>query len=85
MSILGNVQRVLQLFADGTDDLSFTEAAARLDLPRSSASHLLNQMARYGLLDRLVAHCQPLVRADSRREGFLIVARDYQSAFALRR
>ena len=50
MSILGNVQRVLQLFADGTDDLSFTEAAAQLDLPRSSASHLLNQMARYGLL-----------------------------------
>lgn len=52
MSILGNVQRVLLLFAEGTDDLSFTEAAARLDLPKSSASHLLNQMTRYGLLDQ---------------------------------
>ena len=52
MSILGNVQRVLQLFAADTDDLSFTEAAARLDLPKSSVSHLLNQMTRYGLLDQ---------------------------------
>lgn len=52
MSILGNVQRVLALFADGAVDLSFTEAAAQLDLPKSSASHLLNQMQRYGLLDQ---------------------------------
>ena len=52
MSILDNVQRVLQLFADGAEELSFTEAATRLDLPKSSASHLLNQMARYGLLDQ---------------------------------
>ncbi|QIL83261.1 helix-turn-helix domain-containing protein [Diaphorobacter sp. HDW4A] len=52
MSILDNVQRVLTLFADGASELSFTEATARLDLPKSSASHLLNQMTRYGLLDQ---------------------------------
>lgn len=52
MSILGNVQRVLALFAAGATDLSFTEAATQLDLPKSSTSHLLNQMARYGLLDQ---------------------------------
>jgi len=52
MSILENVQRVLKLFADGASDLSFTEAATQLDLPKSSASHLLNQMTRYGLLDQ---------------------------------
>lgn len=52
MSILGNVQRVLALFADGAIDLSFTDAATQLELPKSSASHLLNQMTRYGLLDQ---------------------------------
>ncbi len=52
MSILENVQRVLMLFADGSSDMSFTEAATRLSLPKSSASHLLNQMTRYGLLDQ---------------------------------
>lgn len=52
MSILENVQRTLQLYAGGITDLSFTEAAAHLSLPKSSASHLLNQMVRYGLLDQ---------------------------------
>lgn len=52
MSILGNVQRVLGLFAAGATDLSFTETAAQLELPKSSASHLLGQMTRYGLLDQ---------------------------------
>lgn len=52
MSILGNVQRVLALFAAGATDLSFTEAATLLELPKSSTSHLLNQMVRYGLLDQ---------------------------------
>lgn len=52
MSILDNVQRVLTLFANGASELSFTEAATQLDLPKSSTSHLLNQMTRFGLLDQ---------------------------------
>lgn len=52
MSILDGTQRVLSLFADGATDLSFTEVAARLTLPKSSASRLLNQMQNYRLLDQ---------------------------------
>ncbi|MDF3848999.1 IclR family transcriptional regulator [Achromobacter denitrificans] len=52
MSILDGVQRVLGLYADGATELSFTDVAARLALPKSSASRLLNQMLNYGLLDQ---------------------------------
>ncbi|WP_447920536.1 IclR family transcriptional regulator [Achromobacter aegrifaciens] len=52
MSILDGVQRVLGLYAEGASELSFTEVAARLSLPKSSASRLLNQMQHYGLLDQ---------------------------------
>lgn len=52
MSILASVQQVLQLFADGATDVSFTEVTAQLGIPRSSASRLLNQMANHGLLQQ---------------------------------
>ena len=52
MSILDGVQRVLGLYADGAAELSFTDVAARLSLPKSTASRLLNQMQHYGLLDQ---------------------------------
>lgn len=52
MSILDGVQRVLSLYAEGATDLSFTEVASRLALPKSTASRLLNQMQAYGLLDQ---------------------------------
>ncbi|MDQ2139279.1 IclR family transcriptional regulator C-terminal domain-containing protein [Alcaligenaceae bacterium B3P038] len=52
MSILDGVQKVLTLFGTGATDLSFSEVAARLALPRSTASRLLNQMHAYQLLDQ---------------------------------
>jgi DNA-binding IclR family transcriptional regulator len=52
MSILDGVQRVLALYADGATELSFTDVAGRLALPKSTASRLLNQMQSYGLLDQ---------------------------------
>lgn len=52
MSILDGVQKVLTLFGTGATDLSFSEVAARLALPRSTASRLLNQMQSYRLLDQ---------------------------------
>ncbi|ARP96701.1 IclR family transcriptional regulator [Bordetella genomosp. 13] len=52
MSILDGVQRVLSLYADGATELSFTDVAGRLSLPKSSASRLLAQMQAYGLLDQ---------------------------------
>ena len=55
MSILDGVQKVLTLFGTGAIDLSFSEVAARLALPRSTASRLLNQMHAYQLLDQDVA------------------------------
>ena len=54
MSILEGVQQVLQLFADGATDLSFTEVTEQLGIPRSSASRLLNQMLHHGLLQQNV-------------------------------
>lgn len=52
MSILENVQRLLTVYAQGVTDLSFSEVADQLGLPKSSASHLLNQMHRFGLLEQ---------------------------------
>ncbi|MBB1626604.1 IclR family transcriptional regulator [Achromobacter sp. UMC71] len=52
MSILDGVQRVLSLYAEGAAELSFTDVAQRLSLPKSSASRLLNQMQHYGMLDQ---------------------------------
>lgn len=52
MSILDNVQRLLRLYASGSAELSFTEVAEQLELSKGSASHLLNQMHTFGLLDR---------------------------------
>ncbi|MGV2864169.1 IclR family transcriptional regulator [Achromobacter sp. AGC39] len=52
MSILDGVQRVLSLYADGAMELSFTDVAARLAMPKSTASRLLNHMQRYGMLDQ---------------------------------
>ena len=52
MSILENVQRLLTVYAHGATDLSFSEVAEQLGLPKSSASHLLHQMHRFGLLEQ---------------------------------
>lgn len=52
MSILDGVQRVLALYAEGAVELSFTDVAQRLAMPKSTASRLLNQMQHYGLLDQ---------------------------------
>ena len=52
MSILDGVQRVLSLYAEGAVELSFTDVATRLSLPKSTTSRLLNQMQRHGLLDQ---------------------------------
>ena len=52
MSILENVQRLLKVYAQGVTDLSFAEVAEQLSLPKSSASHLLHQMHRFGLLEQ---------------------------------
>ncbi|CUR69625.1 IclR family transcriptional regulator [Achromobacter xylosoxidans] len=52
MSILDGVQRVLALYAQGEAELSFTDVAQRLAMPKSTASRLLNQMQHYGLLDQ---------------------------------
>ena len=52
MSILDGVQSVLSLYAEGAAELSFTEVAARLAMPKSTASRLLNQMQNYGMLDQ---------------------------------
>ena len=52
MSILDGVQRVLSLYAEGAAELSFTDVATRLSLPKSTTSRLLNQMQRHGLLDQ---------------------------------
>lgn len=52
MSILDGVQKVLSLYAQGVGPQTFSEIAARLALPKSSASRLLNQMQLYGLLDQ---------------------------------
>jgi DNA-binding IclR family transcriptional regulator len=52
MSILDGVQRVLSLYADGVAELSFTDVAQRLAMPKSTASRLLNQMQHYGMLDQ---------------------------------
>lgn len=52
MSILDGVQRVLALYAGGAAELSFTDVAQRLAMPKSTASRLLNQMQHYGLLDQ---------------------------------
>ena len=53
MSILENVQRVLRLYAAGSMELSFTEVANQLELPRGSASHLLSRMLEFGLLEQV--------------------------------
>ncbi|MFY2640686.1 IclR family transcriptional regulator [Achromobacter insuavis] len=52
MSILDGVQRVLALYAEGAAELSFTDVAQRLSMPKSTASRLLNQMQHYGMLDQ---------------------------------
>ena len=52
MSILDGVQRVLSLYAEGVAELSFTDVAQRLSMPKSTASRLLNQMQHYGMLDQ---------------------------------
>lgn len=74
MSILDNVQRVLKLYASGISDLSFTEAATMLSLPKGSASHLLAQMVRYGLLDQ-----HPVTR---RYRAGALLAQATQAAYA---
>jgi len=52
LSILVNVQRVLQRYAEGATCLSFSQVAAQLALPKSSASRLLSHMHAYGLLEQ---------------------------------
>jgi DNA-binding IclR family transcriptional regulator len=51
MSALRNAAAVLRLFSSGHPDLGVVEAAAALQLPKSTTSRLLKMMAEEGLLE----------------------------------
>ncbi|MGF0118343.1 IclR family transcriptional regulator [Promicromonospora sp. Marseille-Q5078] len=52
MSTLANARDVLRLMAQLQHDVTVTDVAARLGLPKSSVSRTLSMMAEYGFLDR---------------------------------
>lgn len=52
MSTLANAMEVLKLIARLRRDITVTDAAAELNLPKSSASRTLSAMAEYGFLER---------------------------------
>ena len=51
LSSVAKIAQVLNAFAPGRAELSVTDAALLLDIPKSSASRLLKSMAECGLLD----------------------------------
>ncbi|MFF3490318.1 IclR family transcriptional regulator [Streptomyces sp. NPDC002795] len=70
MSTLANARDVLRLMAHLQRDVTVTDVAAELGLPKSSVSRTLSMMAEYGFLDR-----DPLTRAY--RPGGLIMEASY--------
>ncbi len=52
MSILNAVREVLQLFADGQQQLGVATLSQHLGWPKSNSSRVLAQMAEHGLLER---------------------------------
>jgi len=52
MSTLANAMEVLKLIARLRRDITVTDAATELQLPKSSASRTLSMMAEYGFLER---------------------------------
>lgn len=54
MSILKSVAQVLQLFAEGEQQVGVATLVLRLGWPKSNASRVLVQMAEHGLLERNV-------------------------------
>jgi DNA-binding IclR family transcriptional regulator len=70
VSTLANARDVLRLMAQLQRDVTVTDVAARLELPKSSVSRTLSMMAEYGFLDR-----DPATRAY--RPGGLIMEASY--------
>ncbi|MER5945791.1 IclR family transcriptional regulator [Streptomyces sp. NPDC001904] len=70
MSTLANARDVLRLMAHLQRDVTVTDVAAELGLPKSSVSRTLSMMAEYGFLDR-----DPATRAY--RPGGLIMEASY--------
>ncbi|WP_405696441.1 IclR family transcriptional regulator [Streptomyces sp. NBC_01185] len=70
MSTLANARDVLRLMARLQRDLTVTDVAGALDLPKSSVSRTLSMMADYGFLDR-----DPASRAY--RPGVLVMEASY--------
>ncbi|MFK0169651.1 IclR family transcriptional regulator [Streptomyces sp. NPDC090306] len=70
MSTLANARDVLRLMARLQRDLTVTDVAAALELPKSSVSRTLSMMAEYGFLDR-----DPTSRAY--RPGELVMEASY--------
>lgn len=58
MSTLSNAMQVLQLIVRLRRDISVTDLATQLDIPKSSASRTLSQMSQHGFLER-----DPVTRA----------------------
>jgi len=70
VSTLANARDVLHLMAQLQRDVTVTDVAAQLGLPKSSVSRTLSMMAEYGFLDR-----DPVTRAY--RPGGLIMEASY--------
>ncbi|MDM0046184.1 IclR family transcriptional regulator [Variovorax dokdonensis] len=70
MSTLANAMDVLKLMARLRRDITVTDVATELGLPKSSVSRTLSMMAEYGFLDR-----DPVTRAY--RPGGLIMEASY--------
>jgi len=70
MSTLANAMDVLKLMARLRRDITVTDVASELGLPKSSVSRTLSMMAEYGFLER-----DPLTRAY--RPGGLIMEASY--------
>nr|WP_203598421.1 IclR family transcriptional regulator [Streptomyces sp. SID7909] len=70
VSTLANARDVLRLLARLQRDLTVTDVAGALDLPKSSVSRTLSMMAEYGFLDR-----DPVSRAY--RPGELVMEASY--------
>ncbi|MGW8568104.1 IclR family transcriptional regulator [Isoptericola sp. NPDC055881] len=70
MSTLANARDVLRLMTSLQRDVTVTDVAARLGVPKSSVSRTLSMMAEYGFLER-----DPMTRAY--RPGGLIMEASY--------
>jgi len=73
VSTLANAMQVLQLIVRLRRDISVTDLATQLDIPKSSASRTLSQMCQHGFLER-----DPITRAY--RPGRIVM----EAAFQLR-